>query len=152
MGKECKSCGKSYEIGNSFHKLCHKCNEIRLKERRGVNVDNVVDIPKRDIKIRKIITKVSTIVSGDSPCKHEIVNPYNVAGQLELFKRIWDEREHICQHCDEPLGDELVVHYFSHIYPKSIRPWLKLDPDNIELLCFECHTEHDFGKRKNKLK
>lgn len=147
----CKGCGDPYTVGNAFHKLCYRCNTIRLADGKSSKKPLNSVIPEKDIIIRKMMPKVTTIRKGVVKGKHEEVNPYGVKGELELFKIIWEEREHICLHCSSPLGDELAVHFCSHIYPKSIRPWLRLDPDNIELLCYKCHHEHDFGKRKEKL-
>lgn len=31
-------------------------------------------------------------------------------------------------------------YFFDHIISKGARPDLKLDPDNIQLLCVDCHT------------
>lgn len=73
-----------------------------------------------------------------------------VTGERELFLKIWEEREHICIHCNRHLGDEPNVFYFSHIKSKGAYPELRLDPDNIELLCIECHQTYEFGSKKER--
>ena len=70
-------------------------------------------------------------------------------GELEIFEEIWKEREHLCVNCGRYLGEELNICFFSHIKPKSIYPELRLNKDNIELNCFDCHFEHEFGIKKN---
>ena len=148
----CKIGGCGDPISNAFHKLCVRHNQDRLKANKKPKGDVTIVNVKQPIKITKMRPKVAKIKVAAVTIKHEDVNPYNVSGQKELFGIIWKERPHVCVQCNTKLGDEAKAHFFSHIYPKSIRPWLKLDPDNIELLCMECHHEHDFGKRVNKLK
>ena len=70
-------------------------------------------------------------------------------GEKELFLKIWDARERICVKCGDNLGQEPLAQYFSHIKSKGSRPDLRLNPDNIELLCFDCHYEAEFkGSKK----
>ena len=148
--KICKHCGNAYPHGNAFHKLCFTCNKLRLSGQLGEVVEHENEGASRKVAL-KMRPKVGVMVCHATGSKHAIVNPHNVKGEKELFAIIWYERPHICKHCGVSLGNEMKAHYFSHIYPKSIRPWLRLDPDNIELLCIECHTSHDFGERKHKL-
>lgn len=68
-------------------------------------------------------------------------------GERELFLEIWNERLHYCINCKINLGNEPRVHYFSHIKPKGKYPELRLDKNNIQLLCFDCHYAHDFQTR-----
>jgi hypothetical protein len=65
-----------------------------------------------------------------------------------LFMEIWEEREHVCAKCGKSLGDEPKVIFFSHIRSRGARPDLKMDKDNIELLCSACHRLHEFGERE----
>lgn len=69
-----------------------------------------------------------------------------------LFLEIWRERLHICNHCGESLGDEPKPVFFSHIKSRGAYPELKMDKNNIELLCLECHQRWDFGDKKSKNK
>lgn len=68
-------------------------------------------------------------------------------GELDLFKQIWEIRPHYCTNCGKWLGSILNVSFFSHIRSKGACPELRLDPNNIELLCVECHQKHEFGDR-----
>lgn len=76
-------------------------------------------------------------------------------GEAKMFYEIWIERTHICANCNCALSDEAKTWNFSHIKPKSTHPELRLDKNNIQLLCYECHYAHDFQskekyeKRKN---
>lgn len=64
-------------------------------------------------------------------------------GEAELFQEVWDEREHVCINCKLELGDEMRTFYFSHIKGKGSHPELRLLKENIQILCFECHTAYD---------
>lgn len=68
-------------------------------------------------------------------------------GEAEVFKLIWETREHICTNCKDYLGEEARAHYFAHIIPKSREPRLRLEPTNIRLLCMECHRLFDHGTK-----
>lgn len=69
-------------------------------------------------------------------------------GEKKLFIEIWNERIHYCSNCKTYLGEEPLVHYFSHIKPKGLYPELRLDKNNIQLLCYECHYAHDFQSKE----
>lgn len=62
--------------------------------------------------------------------------------EKELFLEIWNERPHECVECGKYLK-EPKAHNFSHIKSKWSRPDLRLDKNNIELLCFRCHFKKD---------
>lgn len=70
-------------------------------------------------------------------------------GEKELFFEIWAERPHKCSNCGKSLGNIPNVRFFSHIKSKGAYPELRLDKENIELLCLDCHENHEFGD-KNK--
>ena len=65
-------------------------------------------------------------------------------GEKDLFLSIWDSRPHVCTNCGKYLGEEPRAHYFSHIKSKGAYPELRLDPNNCQLLCMECHFAFDF--------
>lgn len=70
-------------------------------------------------------------------------------GELEMFKEIWEERPHICSNlnCRRDLGEDLNIQYFSHIRSKGAFPELRLDKNNIDLLCCQCHYVYEFQDR-----
>ena len=61
-----------------------------------------------------------------------------------IYAEIWDEREHRCVNCGIDIPYQ-VVHNFSHKHSKGERPDLKLDKDNIELLCSTVNRNYDIG-------
>jgi 5-methylcytosine-specific restriction endonuclease McrA len=92
--------------------------------------------------------------------------PKKKTGELAMFLEIWQERKHECEHCGRPLL-AFKVHYFDHVKPKGSYPELKLDKNNIQLLChfwddkkgwYGCHHvktfegKTAFDKRKNSFK
>lgn len=64
-------------------------------------------------------------------------------GEREMFIKIWQSRDHICVNCKSYLGEEPLAQYFAHIKPKSTYPELRLDENNIIILCLECHYAKD---------
>lgn len=71
-------------------------------------------------------------------------------GELQLFLEIWNERPHYSEVSGKALnhdGDMPVVHYFSHLLPKSTHSELRLCKDNIMLMTPKEHYEWDFGSR-----
>ncbi len=63
-------------------------------------------------------------------------------GELLLFKNIWDERHHVCGVCGERLP-WFDVKLCAHVLSKGAHPAMRLDKENIELLCFPHHHELD---------
>ena len=68
-------------------------------------------------------------------------------GDLQaLFLEIWKERPHKCVHCGKNLGEEPKAIYFSHLLGRAAYPNLKMDKENIVIMCDECHYDWDFGE------
>lgn len=63
-----------------------------------------------------------------------------------LFLEIWAERDHVCEECGVHLGDEPKLIFFSHRKSRGAYPELRLDKDNIDLLCSACHRLRDFNE------
>lgn len=74
--------------------------------------------------------------------------PKEATGEREVFLKIWKERPHVCTNCQDPLGNEPLAHFFAHILSKKRRPDLKLDPNNIMILCSDCHYAYDFRSKE----
>ena len=68
-------------------------------------------------------------------------------GEKDLFLEIWNERPHTCTYCTKNLGTDPKPIYFSHIKSKGACPELRLDKNNIELVCEDCHYIYEFGDR-----
>lgn len=67
--------------------------------------------------------------------------PRKKTGEAALFFEIWIDRPHYCQHCGHYLGEQPKAHFFHHIKSKGAHPALRLEPENIELVCMDCHPE-----------
>lgn len=75
-------------------------------------------------------------------------NPYKPkkrkkTGELDLFKEIWEETPlamRKCVNCSKPIKNFAPIH-FDHIHTKGARPDLRLDKENIRLLCVPCHLK-----------
>lgn len=117
----CSQCGREVAIVNRTRMLCASCNYKRLHEGRS------------RVEVRRQR-------GGKSDGKRH-------TGEKGLFLKIWSQRPHYCVKCGKWLGDEPKAVFFSHIKSKGAHPELRLDPNNIELLCSDCHYRHEFGKR-----
>ena len=83
------------------------------------------------------------------PKKKPLRTHRKASGEAQMFQEVWNTRPHVCVNCGALLGHEARAHYFAHILPKSTHPNLRLDPENIWILCIECHYAYDFqGKDK----
>lgn len=126
----CRQCNKSYYIQNKTKHLCSEC--VYKNNHNGKSRYEVQREKQRNTPIKK------------NPIKYR----RKKTGEKELFLAIWEERKHICNTCGRYLGEEPLVHYFSHIKSKGSHPELRLDKDNIELLCFDCHFDHEFNSKE----
>lgn len=70
-------------------------------------------------------------------------------GELDMFKKIWEERPHYCTNvnCRKYLGNEMNIQFFSHDKSKGAYPELRNDKKNISILCCDCHYIYEFGDR-----
>lgn len=89
------------------------------------------DKPDKEKKAQKPIPKISK--KKLSRIKHEWK-------ETEIFDIVWNERPHECVKCRKKLKKKK-IHNFDHIIPKSRGEQYRLDPDNIQILCFWCHYE-----------
>ena len=69
-------------------------------------------------------------------------------GEREMFLQIWSERPHYCINCGKYLGEVPKASFFSHRKAKSVNNSNRLNPDNIDLLCFDCHFARDMQGQK----
>ena len=70
------------------------------------------------------------------------MKPRKKTGELELFKEIWSERPHKCVVCDAVLP-VFTVRFFAHLLSKGSNPAMRLDKNNIEIMCFPHHYKLD---------
>lgn len=67
------------------------------------------------------------------------------AKDREFYQSIWSSRSHWCESCDKKLPNEPKTWMFDHLLEKSKYPDLRHEPDNIILVCFECHEKKTNG-------
>ena len=70
-------------------------------------------------------------------------------GELELFKKIWEERPHVSEVSGKPLGNFKPM-YFSHVLTKGAYPGFRLNKDNIVLKTEHEHQLWEFGTREQR--
>jgi 5-methylcytosine-specific restriction endonuclease McrA len=71
----------------------------------------------------------------------------------DFYKEVWAASAHICQNCDCKLPKTPYNWMFHHVLLKSKRPDLRHIPDNIMILCLECHDQyHRFPDKCPKIK
>jgi len=133
--KICKSCEKEKII--FAKKMCSYCySATKSKDKRAVNEQAGKRISVKTTKgIRKPIQK-----------KNTNIRKYSKTGELELFKEIWEEREHYCFICSKPIL-EAVVSNFMHVVAKGKSGALRLVKENIVIGCHDfqssCHEIWD---------
>ena len=89
------------------------------------------DVPKRAVNGKKYVK----------------VNWRKPTGERDLFLGLWNSRERKCVWCGKYLY-EFNVGYFDHIKVKSVYPELRLEPENIRILCLQCHNDrHNKGEK-----
>ncbi len=134
---KCKGCGEERLIRNRTYFLCDGCNFKRLygKSKYEVQIEK--------LKGRKTITKGKIK-------RHRIrVKKKKPTGEADLFKEIWEEREHICHNCKISLGSDPKTFFFMHIKAKGAYPSLRLEKSNIALSCFDCHYAYDMVSKES---
>jgi 5-methylcytosine-specific restriction endonuclease McrA len=69
----------------------------------------------------------------------------------EFYKEIYAASPHRCQNCDCKLPKEPQTFMFHHLLEKRNYPQFRYVPENIMILCLECHskaeTNMDFAPR-----
>lgn len=70
----------------------------------------------------------------------------------KFYSSIWETRPHICQSCEQWLGNELLTVFFDHLLEKEIYTQLRYEEKNIFLCCLECHgcKGNGFPKQKHE--
>lgn len=121
----CKQCGRKTFIQSKIKGLCSDCV---YKNNHGGKTRQQVAIEKQKEK----------------PIKFEVKRiKHKVTGERQMFLKIWENRPHYCVNCGSWLGNEPKSFMFSHKIAKSINEKERLNPDNIELLCMDCHFARD---------
>lgn len=117
LGK-CSGCGKQVHIQNKTLNLCPEC--VYKKNHGGKTRQ------ERQIELNKAKQKKQ-----------------KSTGEREIFKEIWLQRPHYCINCGMWLGPIPKSWMFSHRVAKGVSEKERLNPTNIDLLCFDCHFARD---------
>lgn len=129
-------CGQKRLIVNKTHFLCYEKNQQRLEDNRSTNKVN---------KAKNLISKTSLSSKnklGLSSKKAKQNKTYN-----QVCHEILQERGQKCQGCNT--NKRLS---FSHLIPRSRRPDLITNKDNIHIHCMDgdgiegCHQKCESGK------
>jgi hypothetical protein len=71
-----------------------------------------------------------------------------MGAELDFMKEEWAKSTKSCSECDLPLM-YFNPAFLSHILSKGAYPELRLDPENIQIHCFDCHQQWEFGDKKS---
>ena len=130
----CKKCKKDKRIVNKFHGLCTECNNERLHGSKYGKRYKTLKNSKKYLKSNK---------------------NSNYEKDNNFYKECFDScKVHKCEECNVDLpkvfehdGKVVARWRYSHIIPKSIAPKLRRVIDNINHLCFNCHSKWEFGDK-----
>ena len=90
----------------------------------------------------------------DKPVYSKNKSFYKTQGWKDLTSFVYQRDKGCCQRCGKFVFGKQAHHH--HIVPIQIDPSLKLDPDNVTLLCNKCHpiveeeTMEKYFPKKNK--
>lgn len=128
-------------------KICIRCQKetyLFAKKLCRSCYNYVATIKKRDDdKEHKKSPKLKPVKRKPNPKKKTYIR--KATGELEVFKKIWKERPHICQVTGQALTVDNVN--FSHILPKGRYPKFRLREENIWLVTWEIHHQWEHGNR-----
>lgn len=96
---------------------------------------------RTDKKKPKGIRKISEKGIEKKALKKELVQ-----NDMAFYLKLWLSRPHKCNFCGDDLGTKPKLYYFDHILEKQAFPKLRHDPENIQFLCLECHSNKTNGK------
>ena len=68
------------------------------------------------------------------------------AANERFFRWVWERKPHICEECMSPLHNYSAV-FCSHILTRAAYPEMAHDPRNINILCFEHHSQWENGDK-----
>lgn len=71
----------------------------------------------------------------------------NTGKDKEFYMQLWQTREHICEVCKQIIH-EPHTYNFHHLLPKAKYKEHRYNPDNIALLCWQCHDQYHLQPAK----
>lgn len=63
------------------------------------------------------------------------------AADKDFYLEVWIASPHVCGECTSKLGKEPLTLFFHHLLPKFKYPEFRHTPENIMILCPDCHTQ-----------
>lgn len=80
--------------------------------------------------------------------QRELFGKGHTTAENERFYRwVWSRKMHICENCIKRLS-EYSATYVSHILARGAYPEMAHDPRNVNILCFDCHSQWENGNRE----
>jgi 5-methylcytosine-specific restriction endonuclease McrA len=102
---------------------------------------------KKPPKVKKPIKKISDKKRAAMNDEIKVA-----AMDRDFYLDIWHASAHKCQNCGCGLGSVPNGIFFHHVLFKSKRPDLRYVPENIMLLCLQCHDQiHRFPDKVPKI-
>lgn len=69
---------------------------------------------------------------------------YHSAAWRRLARAFLLSKNCICEQCGAPA---VIVHHKTHLNPSNVdNPAISMNPDNLQVLCLECHNKEHFGQ------
>lgn len=154
----CKVCGSKWVV-NKTHKLCDKCNQLRLhgksRTERAINKAKSNTEPYKHTKTQSEASKRAKkgIKRGISDKAKKTIEQDEL-----IYEEVFNTTENKCENCDCKLPDEfrdedgrvIARFQYSHIVGKARASHLRHVRLNFNRLCLECHTIWDFGTQAER--
>jgi len=66
----------------------------------------------------------------------------------QFYVEVWEASPHICQNCGCKLPQVPSTFNFHHLLPKSKYPQFRYTPENIMILCADCHSQAETNESR----
>ena len=111
-------------------KICKSCGQSRLLFSRG----RCQQCARREDA--KPIAKVSEKGKIKREAKKDLIEEDKI-----FYMEVWNASPHICHECNKKLSNPPSMSYFHHLLEKRNYPQFRHTPENIALLCWNCHQQ-----------
>lgn len=83
--------------------------------------------------------------------EQKIQQQKDIAKMFGLYTEHWDSKPHICALCEGQISGENRSIYHHHVLPKRMNryKYLMYEIENLQLLCFDCHSKVENGSLSN---
>lgn len=93
----------------------------------------------REPKAKKLPTPIAKV--SDKKKKEQAEEKKVSAMDKEFYLEIWVASPHKCSECEKKLGKEPLTLFFHHLLEKRNYPEFRYTPENIAILCPDCHSQ-----------